>query len=62
MEQLKVRKNLLGGAQGKVVVRKYNRMALVLTEYEVLHYRGWVKVIEAGKRNMQVGRLLHDTS
>lgn len=58
MGQLKVRRNLLDGSQGKAVVRKYNRIALVLTEYEVLHYRGWVKIIEAGKRNMQVGRWL----
>ncbi len=55
MEKLKARNGLFDGAQGKALVRKYNRIALVLTEYEVLHYRGWVKIIDVGKRNMQVG-------
>ena len=55
MELLKPRgDSLLQTANGKAVVRRYNKMALALMEYEILHYQGWVKIIEVGHRNMQV--------
>ena len=51
---LKVKKSLLTAAQGKAVVRKYNKMALVLTEYEILHYQSWLKIVNICHRNVQV--------
>lgn len=54
MEVLKERDALLHSAQGKAVVRKYNKMALALTEYEILHYQAWVQVLEVGQKNLQV--------
>ena len=54
MELLKVQEFLLGTSQGRSVVRKYNRIALVLTEYEILHYQRWVDIVEIGQKNLQV--------
>ena len=54
MDLLKVKKSLLLTAHGKAVVRKYNKMALVLTEYEILHYQSWVKIVNVCHRNVQV--------
>ena len=54
MDLLKVKSSLLQLTQGKAVVRKYNRMALVLTEYEILHYQSWIKIVEVCQRNIQV--------
>ena len=54
MDLLKLKKSLLLTAQGRVVVKKYNKMALVLTEYEILHYQSWLKIVEICHRNIQV--------
>lgn len=54
MDLLKVKKSLLQTAHGKAVVRKYNKMALVLTEYEILHYQSWIKIVDICHRNIQV--------
>ena len=54
MNLIKQHKSLLQTAHGKAVVKKYNKVAIMLTEYELLHYRGWVKVIEITCRNLQV--------
>ena len=54
MDLLKVKKPLLQTNQGKAVVRKYNKMALVLTEYEILHYQSWLKIISVCHKNIQV--------
>ena len=55
MDLLKKRgDSLLQTSSGKAVVRRYNKMALALMEYEILHYQGWVKIIEVGRRNVQV--------
>lgn len=54
MELLKVQEFLLGTSQGRSVVRKYNRIALVLTEFEILHYQRWVDIVEIGQKNLQV--------
>ena len=54
MNIFKTKDGLLQSIQGKTIVRKYNKVALALTEYEILHYRAWVKNIEAGQKNLQV--------
>ncbi len=54
MDLIKCHKSLLQTAHGKAVVKKYNKVAIMLTEYELLHYRGWVKVIESICRDLQV--------
>ena len=54
MDLLKVKTSLLLSNQGKAVVRKYNKMALVLTEYEILHYQSWIKIVDVCQRNVQV--------
>lgn len=54
MERLKVKKSVLLTAQGKAVVRKYNKMALVLTEYEIVHYQSWLKIVEICHKNVKV--------
>ena len=57
MDLLKVKSSLLVSKEGKPVVRKYNKMAVVLTEYEILHYQSWLKIIDACHKNIQVNRL-----
>ena len=57
MELLKGKELLLGTSLGRMVVKKYNRIALVLTEYEILHYRSWVRIIELTQKYLQVSRL-----
>ena len=54
MDLVKVRRDLLHSCHGKAIVKKYNKMALVLTEYELVHYRSWTSIIEATSNNLQV--------
>ena len=54
MNLIKIHRNLLQTAHGKAVVKKYNKVAIILTEYELLHNRNWVKVIESACQNLQV--------
>ncbi len=54
MDLIKVHKNLLETAHGKTVVKKYNKMAMILTEYEVIHYRSWRQIIDCTCGNLQV--------
>ena len=54
MDLLKLKKSMLLTVQGRAVVKKYNKMALVLTEYEILHYQSWLKIVEICHRNIQV--------
>ncbi len=54
MELLKARKELLQSTRGKAVVKKYNRIALVLTEYELVHYQSWTSIIDSTSNNLQV--------
>ena len=54
MDLLKVKSSLLMSKEGKPVVRKYNKMAVVLTEYEILHYQSWLKIIDVCHKNIQV--------
>lgn len=57
MELIKVHDNLLHTPHGKAVVKKYNKMAVTLTEYELVHYHSWIQQVEATCSNLQV----HDT-
>lgn len=54
MNLIKVHKNLLQTAQGKAVVKKYNKVAILLTEYELVHYRSWVQIVDITCSNLQV--------
>jgi len=54
MDMLKVRRELLQTGQGKAVVKKYNKMALVLTEFELVHYQNWTSIIDTTSNNLQV--------
>lgn len=54
MDLIKVHEKLLQTAHGKAVVKKYNKLALILTEYELIGYNSWVKVVESTCNNLQV--------
>ncbi len=54
MNILKQRPGLLNTPQGLAVVRKYNRVALGLTEYELLLYRAWTEHVTTANRSLQV--------
>lgn len=54
MNILMAREGLLQSEQGKAIVRKYNRVALALTEYEIVHYRAWVENIDTVQNILQV--------
>ena len=54
MNLIKVHQSLLKTAHGKNVVKKYNKMAITLTEYEILRYRNWIKIVESTCSNLQV--------
>lgn len=58
MNLIKVHESLLQTAHGRAVVKKYNKMALVLTEYEIVGYNNWVQVVESTCSNLQVCRPL----
>ena len=36
------------------VFRKYNKTALILTEYELTHYKAWIKIVELSSKSLQV--------
>ena len=55
IQLLKAKKGLLLSAQGKALVKKYNNMALVLVQYEIVHYQSWVSNIECAHQYLQVG-------
>jgi dynein heavy chain len=46
IKQLAKRPEIIKSEEGKQVVRNYNRMAQVLLEYELVHYRSWCKSVE----------------
>lgn len=41
------------------MVKKYNRMAIILTEYELVHYRSWAQMVDSTCNNLQVHTLLY---
>lgn len=52
--RLQGRPKVLRTSQGKLAVRRYNKIAVVLTEYEILHYRSWENIILLGRKNLEV--------
>ena len=54
MNILKACHGLLSSAQGRNVVRKYNKVALVLTEYELVLYQAWVSNMETANKSLHV--------
>lgn len=38
----------------KLLFRKYNKTALVLTEYELVHYKAWLKMVDNAQKYLQV--------
>ena len=47
---------VLKSVDGSALVRKYNQIALALTEYEILHYKSWLKVVEHAQYSLHVSR------
>lgn len=47
IQQFYKKADILKSDEGKQVVKNYNKMAQVLLEYEVLHYRSWCKSVDA---------------
>lgn len=54
MDLIKVHKSLLQTTAGKATVKKYNKLAVILTEYELVHYRSWTQLVECTCNNLQV--------
>lgn len=45
---------LLESNPGRVLVRKYNQIALALTEYELVHYKAWLQLVEQAQHCLYV--------
>lgn len=41
----------------KLLYKKYNKTALVLTEYELSYHKAWIKFINEGQKHLQVSVL-----
>ncbi len=54
MNIFKERPGLLNTVHGLAVVKKYNRVALKLTEYELLLYRAWTEHVFTASQSLQV--------
>ncbi len=42
----------------KLLYKKYNKTMVVLTEYELVHHKAWLKLVETGHKNLQVEQLI----
>ena len=60
IKQLAKRADIIRSEEGKQVVRNYNRMAQVLLEYELVHYRSWCKSIETILSGLNATILVRD--
>ncbi len=38
----------------KLLYKKYNKTMVVLTEYELVHHKAWLKLVEIGQKSLQV--------
>ncbi len=54
MNILKLRPSLLASVAGRPIVRKYNKVALGLTEYEMILYRAWAEHVTNTNTTIQV--------
>lgn len=54
IEKFKKKKQLLKTGLGCVVVRKYNKLARQLAEYEIKHYNVWVSQVEQSHQMLNV--------
>lgn len=45
---------LLKSSPGSALVRKYNIIARALTEYEIVHYEAWRKLVEQAQDYLHV--------
>ena len=54
MQRFQKHPPLLKSAPGSVLVRKYNHIALALTEYEIVHYRAWLQMVEQAQNCLHV--------
>ncbi|KAM9637240.1 dynein axonemal heavy chain 5 [Morphnus guianensis] len=58
MESFQRRPAVLRTPDGKRIIRSYNRVAKVLTEFEVIYHRGWLQQVELTKRGLQASLLV----
>lgn len=54
MKRFQAHPPLLKSGPGCVLVRKYNCIALALTQYEIVHYRAWVQLVEQAQHCLHV--------
>ncbi len=54
------RPEIMKTEEAKQIVRNYNKMAQVLLEYEMVHYRSWCKSIEAIRSGLEATILVKD--
>ena len=55
--RLQARPALLDNGPGRAVVRRYNKIALALTEYEIVHYKAWVEMVDKAQQFLHVRRV-----
>ncbi|XP_064627182.1 dynein axonemal heavy chain 5-like isoform X2 [Lineus longissimus] len=61
MKFFKKKPELLQGAEGKKIVRNYNKMAAVLMEFEMLYHRNWFRTVDDLKSGLSASLLIKDT-
>ena len=59
MEHFQTKPELLKSGPGSALVHKYNQIALILTEYEVVHYKAWLKLVEQAEHSLNVRLVIH---
>lgn len=58
--RLQARPALLDSGPGRAMVRRYNKIALALTEYEIVHYKAWVEMVDKAQQFLHVRRHVHE--
>ncbi|XP_010139316.1 PREDICTED: dynein heavy chain 5, axonemal-like, partial [Buceros rhinoceros silvestris] len=58
MESFQQHPAVLQTPEGKCIIRNYNKVAKVLTEFEVIYHRAWLQQIELTKRGLQASLLV----
>ena len=61
IKQFSKKPEILKTEEGKQIIRNYNKMAQVLLEYEMVHYRSWCKSIDAILSGMNATILIRET-